>query len=415
MNHKITIGLLIILTILISGCTDEQVAMFREKYEPEIRAEVQDIVDESISAHAVNPVVCDAPYIRYGTGCCLDKNNNKICDNDESEPEEPEPYIPEPEGDYEVEVYMFYGEGCPHCAKEELFLSELEEKYSQLEVERFEIYFNDKNNKLFQEMGRAYGIEARGVPTLFVGKEAVVGFNDDIGEKIELEIKKCIANGCIDPSDMLVEIIEEEEVEEVEEEVEFEQRDVPVVDLFVMSHCPYALQMERGIIPVLELLGDEIDFNLRFVSYVMHGEEEMYTQLIQYCIQRDHEDELLDYLECFMEEGDFNGCLVEVGISEEDLDDECMDEVDDEFGIQESFDDQDSWLSGRYPRFNIDKELNEKYGVSGSPTLVVNGVKVNSARDPASLLKTICAGFTDKPSECSEELSAGNPSAGFSG
>ena len=30
----------------------------------------------------------------------------------------------------------------------------------------------------------------------------------------------------------------------------------PEVQLFVMSHCPYGTQIEKGIIPVVELLGD---------------------------------------------------------------------------------------------------------------------------------------------------------------
>jgi len=49
---------------------------------------VNDIVSESES------VVCEAPYIRYGSECCLDQNGNKICDNDESVVEE----IPEGNG-----------------------------------------------------------------------------------------------------------------------------------------------------------------------------------------------------------------------------------------------------------------------------------------------------------------------------
>ena len=28
-------------------------------------------------------IVCNEPYIRVGEGCCLDENNNKICDKDE--------------------------------------------------------------------------------------------------------------------------------------------------------------------------------------------------------------------------------------------------------------------------------------------------------------------------------------------
>ncbi|MBI2105884.1 hypothetical protein HYT56_03545 [Candidatus Woesearchaeota archaeon] len=34
-------------------------------------------------------VVCESPYIRFGTGCCLDQNNNKVCDNDEQQNPEP--------------------------------------------------------------------------------------------------------------------------------------------------------------------------------------------------------------------------------------------------------------------------------------------------------------------------------------
>ncbi|NTW30777.1 MAG: hypothetical protein HGA33_05845, partial [Candidatus Moranbacteria bacterium] len=44
----------------------------------------------------------------------------------------------------------------------------------------------------------------------------------------------------------------------------------PVVKLFVMSYCPYGTQIEKGILPVLETLGDKIDFTLEFVSYAMH-------------------------------------------------------------------------------------------------------------------------------------------------
>ena len=41
-------------------------------------------------------VVCNAPYIRHADDCCLDQNNNKICDEDETiEPiiEQPAPII----------------------------------------------------------------------------------------------------------------------------------------------------------------------------------------------------------------------------------------------------------------------------------------------------------------------------------
>ena len=84
--------------------------------------------------------------------------------------------------------------------------------------------------------------------------------------------------------------------------------DKPSVELFVMSYCPYGTQAEKGILPVVELLGDKIDFNLRFVYYAMHPSQgEVEENLRQYCIQKDQKSKFNDYLECFLEEGDSEG------------------------------------------------------------------------------------------------------------
>ncbi len=190
------------------------------------------------------------------------------------------------------------------------------------------------------------------------------------------------------------------------------QTDKPVVELFVMSHCPYGTQAEKGMIPVAELLGDNVDFNIRYVNYAMHGEVEVVEELNQYCIQTEQSDLFIPYLTCFLEEGDSEGCFAEVGVDETALAD-CYARVDTEFGIMASLADQSTWSGGRFPPFAIHDDLNKQYGVRGSPTLVVNGVQVSSGRDSASYLKAICAAFNEEPSECAEELSSASPSAGF--
>ena len=39
----------------------------------------------NLSEEDVNKIIkCDKPYIRFATGCCLDANDNKICDDDEN-------------------------------------------------------------------------------------------------------------------------------------------------------------------------------------------------------------------------------------------------------------------------------------------------------------------------------------------
>ncbi len=186
----------------------------------------------------------------------------------------------------------------------------------------------------------------------------------------------------------------------------------PEVELFVMSHCPYGTQMEKGILPVVETLGDKIDFKVKFVYYAMHGQTELNEELVQYCIQKEQEDKYLAYLSCFLKEGDTQACLSDVGIDTGMLE-TCIAATDAEYKVMEQYNDQSTWLSGRYPKFDVFLEDNQKYGVGGSPQLVVNGKGIGSARDPASLLSTICAAFEEAPEECNTELSSVTPSPGF--
>jgi len=190
-----------------------------------------------------------------------------------------------------------------------------------------------------------------------------------------------------------------------------DRKAVPEVEVFVMSHCPYGTQIEKGILPVIELLGDKVDFELKFCDYAMHGEKELDEQLIQHCIQKEQEDKLLPYLKCFLEAGDGTTCLTELEIDQPQLD-ACVAATDAEFKVTENFGDQATY-KGRFPTFNVNKEGVDKYGVAGSPTLIINGVKASSGRDSASLLNAICYGFEEKPEECSQTLSSASPSPGF--
>lgn len=184
------------------------------------------------------------------------------------------------------------------------------------------------------------------------------------------------------------------------------KNDKPVVDLFVMAHCPFGTQMEKGIIPAIEALGSKVTFNLRFVSYTMHGDKEAEENMRQYCIQKNSPAKLLGYLKCFLKSAagdvaDAEKCLVSSGISKATID-TCIKTNNEKFAVK-------AGETG----FAVDKADNEKYGVQGSPTLVINGVTSNSGRDSASILKAICGSFNTPPAECQEELSSAAPAAGF--
>ncbi|MBS3788281.1 thioredoxin [Candidatus Bipolaricaulota bacterium] len=96
-------------------------------------------------------------------------------------------------------LYFFKSKGCPHCASEERFLEDLQEKYPSLKVLDREISTSEENIELLRNMGREYGEEIRGVPATFIGKDVWVGFTDKIGNQIEAKVNYCAKNRCVNP------------------------------------------------------------------------------------------------------------------------------------------------------------------------------------------------------------------------
>ena len=193
--------------------------------------------------------------------------------------------------------------------------------------------------------------------------------------------------------------------------------DKPKVEVFVMSHCPYGTQIEKGIIPVAEALGNKIDFNIKFCDYAMHGEKEVDEELNQYCINKEEPQKYLTYLKCFLgtESGsaeDSASCIAKAKINAGKVK-SCIASTDKQYKVKEKFADKSTWVNGRFPAFDIFKKESDQYGVQGSPTLIINGSKISAGRDSATLLKAICGAFNNAPEECKKEMSSDSPSAGF--
>lgn len=186
-----------------------------------------------------------------------------------------------------------------------------------------------------------------------------------------------------------------------------QKKDVPEVELFVMSYCPYGVQAEKGILPVVKKLGSKVDFKIKFVGYTMHGKKEVDENVNQYCIQKEEPAKFANYLECFAKDSDSAKCATSAKINTSKIN-ACVAAADKEFKITET-----SNGGGQTPKFNINKKENDSYGVQGSPTLVVNGTVIDSGRDSDSFMKAICSGFTNKPEECNASISAVAPAPGF--
>lgn len=64
MNKRIVIGFFLLLVLFVSACEN---------------VDLNKVSKEDID----KVIVCEKPYIRFASTCCLDQNNNKICDKDE--------------------------------------------------------------------------------------------------------------------------------------------------------------------------------------------------------------------------------------------------------------------------------------------------------------------------------------------
>ncbi|MCP6718215.1 MAG: hypothetical protein KJI70_01530 [Patescibacteria group bacterium] len=194
---------------------------------------------------------------------------------------------------------------------------------------------------------------------------------------------------------------------------ETSKREMPDVKLFVMSYCPYGLQTQKAFLPVYDLLKNKAEMGVYFVDYIMHGKKEIDENLTQYCIQKDQREKYSEYLSCFVKDDDSQTCLSEAGINEDSLL-SCIDTIDEEFSIYSQYQDEDTWIDGQFPKFDLHSALNQSYGVQGSPTIIVNDQIVSlSSRSPEAFKQVVCNAFSQIPEECSQILSSTVYSSGF--
>jgi len=77
-----------------------------------------------------------------------------------------------------INIYFFYGDGCPHCAKEEEVLATILQKYSNnVRLYSFECWYNDDNVDLYIEATAKLGFESNTIPLTIIGDQHLEGFN----------------------------------------------------------------------------------------------------------------------------------------------------------------------------------------------------------------------------------------------
>ncbi|MDD4188102.1 MAG: thioredoxin family protein [Bacilli bacterium] len=94
-----------------------------------------------------------------------------------------------------VNIYFFWGNGCPHCEDEFSFLEKLSEEYSKdINIYSFEVWNNQDNTQILTDFARIMQKQVTGVPFTIIGEESFSGFSTSIEDNFKNAIKKQINN-----------------------------------------------------------------------------------------------------------------------------------------------------------------------------------------------------------------------------
>lgn len=98
-----------------------------------------------------------------------------------------------------LNIYLFWGNGCPHCAKEKAYFAEILPDYPNVKFNTYEIYGSQENVNLMQKTADRLNVNASGVPFLIIGDKEFVGYAEGTTDKeIKDRLQYCTENSCPD-------------------------------------------------------------------------------------------------------------------------------------------------------------------------------------------------------------------------
>lgn len=84
-----------------------------------------------------------------------------------------------------VNIYLFWGDGCPHCENAKNFFESIEEEYGKyFKLNKFEVWYNKDNKEIMNQFASAMGEEVKGVPYIIIGNKTYKGFSESYKESI---------------------------------------------------------------------------------------------------------------------------------------------------------------------------------------------------------------------------------------
>jgi hypothetical protein len=189
-----------------------------------------------------------------------------------------------------------------------------------------------------------------------------------------------------------------------------QKTDNPMLEAYVVSACPFGVQMQRAMADAINSVPDLAKYvKARYIGNVsedgknieaMHGAAEAAENLRQICIREEQPNKYWNYISCYIKAGEASSCEKTASVDSSALSG-CV---------------ANSARGIAYAKKDFD--LNTKYNVEGSPTLILGESLIDESmfggRSSDGIKNIVCAAFNSKPAFCSQTLNTTEAAASFS-
>lgn len=89
-----------------------------------------------------------------------------------------------------INVYLFWGDGCPHCEEAIKFFNSIEDEYGKYyKLVKYEVWNDQDNSKLMDEVASKLKEQVSGVPYIVIGNKTFNGYAESYDDQIKEAIK----------------------------------------------------------------------------------------------------------------------------------------------------------------------------------------------------------------------------------
>jgi len=136
----------------------------------------------------------------------------------------------------DVDIYLFYSETCPHCAREKEYLETLD----NINVKKYEV---SQYSKLYDKVVKRLDIDTQSVPLTIIGSDYTIGFSEDTKNELKNMIDSYSKVEYCDSVDLII-------------------RNKDITDCLKQNENIY----KKDEMKTINLLGKKISFDAKTVS-----------------------------------------------------------------------------------------------------------------------------------------------------